>query len=126
MDDINIRMAGIAEKLATIRAMAERKQEIYGKIQQTMSRKAAAKEKMTTEQIVEYQRFATFYNSEVAILNRQIDELGVILKFIEEGQVHTDYGNICAKLKLIDQKQSGVISGLHSVVEMGKRTLLVL
>ena len=129
-NDISACMATITNNLAAIKVMAGKKREIYGEIQQTMRRKAAAKEKMTFEQILEYQRFSDFYDTEITTLNRRIDELGVVLKITKtkwEGkQKGIDYAAVCANLNIINQKQRGVINGLESVVEMGKRTLEVL
>jgi len=127
---INDYMIEIAEKLTTIRELVEKKREIYGRIQQAMSFKAAAKEKMTFEQIIEYQQFADFYCNEIAALNRRIDELEAALKLTEIKreitQENTDYLKVYGNLKELDCKQNGVISGLESVVERGRRTLAVL
>jgi len=127
---INGCVSKIKEKHVKIRGLVNEKKEVYSKIQKQMKINAAAKRKMTYEQIVGYKMFSQSYYNELTTLNRKINELESALK-LTELKKGVEYENlnfikVYDGLVELDNKQNGVIKGLENVLEMGRKTLLFL
>ena len=123
---ISLLMKEIDDNKRQINKLVKEKKEIVASLESAMKTKAASREILSEEFILEFKEFNELYAEEKTAVQAKLDEvINTDLNAIQKEMLHseTDYEFIIAEFEQLSESQNSIISFLSNLVNKGNQTL---
>jgi len=125
-EKIRFLMKEIDDNKRAINTLIKEKKQIVENLEGTMKNKAAARDTLSEEFILEFREFNQLCTEKSDCIHEDIDALiNMDFNDIQKEMLHseTDYAYIIAEFEQLSENQENIISFLRRVVSKGNRTL---